>query len=181
MNVNDIASAASFANGGSQMSAVSGASGYVPAPATTTDTAGSLLAQMRSEIKQNSQDFKALKGTLNSNDLAGATRAFATLQQDIQNASQAAGGKSPFDPSSPIGKDFQAIGDALKSGDVSAAKQAFATFRQDIKSAGRTARVHHQAVNDGDADDTGSSSSTTASNGATGSMTLTSSTLNVQA
>jgi hypothetical protein len=109
---------------------------------------------MRSDIKQNSQDFKALKTAFNSNDLAGATQAFTTLQQDIQKASQAAGGKGPFAANSPIGKDFQALGDALKSGDVSAAKQAFATFTQDIKSAGRTARAgHHTAAKDGDADD----------------------------
>jgi len=161
MNVSDLAGSSSIQWESQSMSAVSGASSYVPAAATpSTDP---LLAQMRSDIKQNSQDFKALKQALNSNDLTGATQAFATLQQDIQNASQAAGGKSPFDPNSAIGKDFQAIGDALKSGDVSAAKQAFATFKQDIKSAGRAARASHhaaQGANDGDVDDSTQSSAT---------------------
>jgi len=75
-----------------------------------------------------------------------ATQAFSSLQQDIQTASQAAGGKSPFDASSPIGKDFQAVDAALKSGDLSAAKQAFATFKQDIKSAGRSARANQSPI-----------------------------------
>src|ERR1035437_2626249 len=140
MSVSDISSAAGAYLGAEPMNAVSGASGYVPAATTPTDSA---LTQMRSDIKQNSQDFKALKTALNSNDLAGATQAFATLQQDIQKASSATGGKSPFDPNSPIGKDFQALGNALQSGDITAAKQAFSTFKQDIKSAGHAARTHH--------------------------------------
>jgi hypothetical protein len=81
------------------------------------------------------------KSALNSNGLTSATQAFASLQQDIQTASQAAGGKSPFDSNSPFGQDFPAVGHALNSGDLSAAKQAFAAFRQDIKTAGRSARA----------------------------------------
>jgi predicted small secreted protein len=163
MNVTNLSSAAGAFMGGEPMNAVSGASSFVPAASSTTDSA---LTQMRSEIKQNSQDFKALKSALNASDLAGATQAFATLQQDIQKASSSAGGKSPFDPNSPIGKDFQALGNALQSGDISAAKQAFATFKQDIKSAGHAARAQHaqatSGTNDGDADDGGSSPGSTA-------------------
>jgi DNA-binding FadR family transcriptional regulator len=164
----------------SQMSAVSGASSYVPASTTTSgSTATTLIAELRNSIKQNSQDFKALKTALNSNDATGAQQAFNTLQQDIQKASSSAGGQSLFDSSSPIGKDFQAIGDALKSGDLSAAKQAFATFRQDIRKAGRAARaqgVHSAGGNDGDADDgSASAASGSASSSGTGSL------LNVQA
>jgi hypothetical protein len=152
MNVTDLSNAASVYFDGNQMNAVSGASSYLPAPTAATDP---LLHRMRSEIKQNSQDFKALRTALHSNDLAAATQAFASLQQDIQKASLATGGKSLFDPASPIGKDFQALGDALKSGDISAAKAAFATFKKDIKHAGHAARAHHHhhAANDGDADD----------------------------
>jgi hypothetical protein len=132
MTISDLASASTAAYGGQQMDGMSGSSPYVPATQTTTDPA---IAQMRAELKQNSSDFKSLKTALQSNDLASATSAFATLSQDIQKASASNGGKSPFDPNSPIGKDFQAIGTALQSGDVSAAKQAFAAFRHDIKSA----------------------------------------------
>lgn len=159
MSVSDISSSAGAYFGGQTMNAVSGASGYVPAASTSTD---STLAELRSSIKQNSQDFKALKSALKSNDLAGATQAFAAVQQDIQKASSSAGGKGPFDPNSPIGKDFQAIGAALKSGDLSAAKQAFASFKQDIKSAGHAARAQNLQVaggaNDGDADEGGQNS-----------------------
>ena len=155
MSISDISYAAGASMGAGQMDSMSGASSYVPATATNTD---SVLSQMRNDIQQNSQDFKALKSKLNANDLAGATQAFATVQQDIQSASSTAGGRSPFNPNSPIGKDFQAIGDALKSGDLSAAKQAFASFKADIKSAGRATRSQQsQAVKsaDGDADDGG--------------------------
>jgi TolA-binding protein len=161
MNVTDISNSSGIYLDPNQINGVSGASAYVPMAASTASPS---IDQMRKDIKQNSQDFKALKNALKSNDLAGATQAFATLQQDIQKASQAAGGQSPFDPSSPIGKDFQALGDALQSGDLSAAKKAFATFRQDIKSAGHAARAHHhhRADNDGDADDGVQGSATTA-------------------
>jgi hypothetical protein len=170
MNVTDIASTASAFLGSSPMDTVSGASSYAPAATTGTDSA---LAQMRSDLRQNSQDFKALKSALKTNDLAGATQAFATLSQDIQKASQASGGKSPFAANSAIGKDFKALGEALQAGDLSAAKQAFASFKNDIKTAGHSARAQAQAAasaasaaNDGDADD-GVSPASTATVGGT--------------
>ena len=131
------------------MHAMSGASPWVPsdgaAAGGASDTA-SPLAGLRNAIRQNSQDFKALKAALSSNDPAAASQAFATVQKDIQSASQAAGGVSPFDPTSPIGKDFQALGEALKSGDIAGAKQAFAAFRHDIRAAGRVARSQANAT-----------------------------------
>jgi len=166
MSVSDISYTAGANMSSSQMDTVSGASGYIPASTavTASSTTESVLTQMRSDLKQNSQDFKALKTALNSNDLSSATQAFSTLQKDIQKASSAAGGVSPFDPNSPIGKDFKAIGDALQSGDLSTAKQAFASFKQDIKQAGRAARSHSaQAANgtsDSDGDTDGASTST---------------------
>lgn len=147
MNVSNITGG----NFGYPMHGVSGASPYVPSPESNQDPA---VHQMRANIKQNSQDFKALKTALQANDMTAAAQAFAALQQDIQKASKDAGGKSPFDPESPIGKDFQALGEAIKSGDASAAKQAFATFRHDIQRAGHMARAHrHQDSTDGDAND----------------------------
>ncbi len=131
------------------MHAMSGASPWAPtdsagagagAAAGGTSDLSSVLAGLRNTIRQNSQDFRALKAALNSNDPAAASQAFAKVQTDIQSASQAAGGVSPFDSTSPIGKDFQAVGEALKSGDLAGAKQAFAAFRQDMRAAGRAAR-----------------------------------------
>jgi hypothetical protein len=166
MSISDISNLASANLGSGQMDTISGASSYVPA--TTTSPTESLLAQMRSAIKQNSQDFKALKTALNSNDPTGASQAFTTLQQDIEKATSTAGGVSPFDPNSPIGKDFKAIGGALQSGDLATAKQAFASFKQDIKQAGRAARAQNaqttSGANDGDSDDRGPSGSTATAN-----------------
>jgi hypothetical protein len=167
MNVTDISTTASLGFG-NDVNAISGASTYVPTPATTTDSTSTLINQLRSDIKKNSQDFKDLKTALNSNDASAATRAFNAVQQDIQKASQSADGKSLFSADSSIGKDFQAIGDALKSGDLTGAKQAFATFRHDIKRAGHASRAHrHQPDNDGDADDGVQSASPSSTNGKT--------------
>ncbi len=148
--------------GGLQMNAVSGASGMVP---PVGSTGYDLLQQLRSTIKQNTQDFKSLGAALNGNDLSAATQAFASAQTDIQTASQAAGGTSPFDPNSPIGKDFQAIGDALNKGDLAGAKQAYTTFKQDMRSAGRAARARHhhhaQTATDATTGTSGAAASTT--------------------
>ncbi len=157
MTIDDLSSTAGASWDSSQVDSVSGASSYVPMTSANSSAADSAVAQMRSDIQQNSQNFSSLKGALISNNLAGATQAYAALQQDIQNASASAGGKSPFDPNGPIGKDFQAIGSALQAGDLSGAKQAFASFKTDIKIAGRTARAKSlqaaNGANDGDGTD----------------------------
>jgi hypothetical protein len=161
MSIPDLSNAAGASWGAGQMDSVSGASRYVPTAGTDTSATDSVVAQMRSDLQQNSQDFKALKSALNANDLTGATQAYTTLQQAIQTASASAGGQSPFSANSPIGKDFQAIGSALQAGDLTAAKQAFTAFKSDIKSAGRAARAQTLAgvggVSDSDGDADGSS------------------------
>ena len=171
MSVADITYAAGASMNAGQMDSVSGASTYVPPTTSETSFTDSSVAQMRSDIQQNSQNFVSLKSALNSNNLAGATQAYNTLQQDIQKASAANGGKSPFDPNSPIGKDFQAIGSALQAGDLSGAKQAFATFKTDIKVAGRTARAQNfeaaSGTSDGATTDGGQTTATNPVNSAT--------------
>jgi len=136
MTIDNLSSASGVAWGSGQTDAVSGASSHVQ-----SSSADSALTQMRSEIQQNSQNFGGLTTALNANDLSGANQAYAAVQQIIQNASSAAGGKSPFDPNSPIGNDFQTVGTALQAGDLSGAKQAFTAFRTDIMIAGRNARA----------------------------------------
>jgi hypothetical protein len=143
MTIDDLSSTGGATWSSSEMDSVSGASGYVPTASSDTSSTESAVAQMRSDIQQNSQNFGALKDTLNSNNLAGATQAYATLQQNIQTASSAAGGRSPFAANSPIGKDFQSLGRALQAGDLSGEKQAFNSFKADIKSAGRAARAQN--------------------------------------
>ena len=154
MTISDLASASNVSYGSQPMDGMSGASPYMAATQTNTDPA---IAQMRAELKQSSSDFKSLATALKGNDLSGASSAFAALLQDIQKASANNGGKSPFDPNSPIGKDFQAIGNALQSGDISIAKQAFAAFRHDIKGAKHAHHAVPAATNDGDADDAATS------------------------
>ena len=141
----DLSSASGVNWSSGQMDAVSGASSYIPSSASD-----SMVSQMRSDIQQSSQNFGDLSSALNSNSLKGATQAYASLQQIIQNVSSSFGGRSPFDPNSPIGNDFKAIGAALQSGDLSGAKKAFAAFNTDIKIAGRTARAKNlQAASPG--------------------------------
>ena len=181
MTIDDLSSTAGAAWVSSQVDTVSGASSYVRPSSANTSATDSAVAQMRSDIRQNSQDFRSLKGALNSNHLAGATQAFATLQQDIQKASASAGGKSPFAPNSPIGKDFQALGSALQSGDLSGAKQAFASFKKDIKIAGRTARAQSLQAASGTSDGDSSGDGPTASPNPTTDLSATGGTLNTTA
>ncbi len=129
MHITNVSYASTSGISAGRIDAMSGASPYVPASADQ-------LAGMRADIKQRSQDFQDLRSSLKSGDLSAAQQAFATLSQDIQNASSSVG-KSLFDPSSPIGKDFEAIGKALQCGDLSSAKQAFQAFTRDIRSAHR--------------------------------------------
>ena len=124
------------------MNAVSGASGYMAPKSSEADTA---VIALRSTIKQNTQDFKALRNALASNNVKLAAEAFANLQSDIQKASIAAGGKSPFDSKSPIAAKLQAVGKSLSEGDLAGAQESFAAFRQEMRSAGRVAYRHSQS------------------------------------
>lgn len=117
----------SYASPAGRIDAMSGASPCVPASADQ-------LPGTRADIKKRSQDFQDLRSSLKSGNLNAAQQAFATLSQDIQNASNSSG-KSLFDPSSPVGKDCEAIGKALQSEELSSAKKAFQAFTRDIRSA----------------------------------------------
>ena len=148
MNITSLSSGWNAASG---VDTMSGASSYV-APSDSG------VAQARSAVQQQSQNFKALSSAIQSGDLSGAQSAFATLLQQIQSASQAHGGTSLFGQNSAIGKDFQAIGSALQSGDVSGAQSAMASFKQDLKAA----RHHHHAQG---VDSSTASSATTSGTG----------------
>jgi hypothetical protein len=184
MTIDDLSSTAGASWDANQMNSVSGASGYVPASSSGASSTESVVAQMRSNLQQNSQDFASLKSALISNNLTGATQAFTTLQQDLQSASSSAGGKSPFSPNSAIRKDYQAISKALQSGDLPGAKQAFAAFKADIKRAGRAARAQNvqaaSSTNDGDADE-GAQGSVGPTTAATTGLSTSSSILNTTA
>jgi ribosomal protein S20 len=122
---------------------------------------------MRSEFKQRGQDFKVLDSALQAGDLSGAQKAFASLQQDMQNiqGSRSQQGQNQ-QQNSPFANDMKALSDALGSGDMSAAQKAFATLKQDMQAARQAhgGQHHHARGNDGDADDSSATSSSGSGN-----------------
>jgi len=150
MNITDVSNNSTVSGA---MDGVSGASSY--GWSSSTD-----LSQARTDIQQNSQNFKSLRDALQSGDLASAQSAYSTLQKQIQSASQSVG-QNLFDSKSSIGKDFQALGTSLQTGNLSGAQKDFNTFRQDL----RTARHQKAATSDstGAASSAGSNSATPSS------------------
>ena len=85
---------------------------------------------MQAAFKQMRQNFKALSSAMKNNDLAGAQKAYAAIQQDQ--------GNMPNKPNNTtLTTDMANLGSALQSGDMAKAQQAFATLQQDGKS------LHH--------------------------------------
>jgi hypothetical protein len=114
---------------------------------------------------QRAGDFRALGKALRSGDLQGAQDAFAALQKDFQNGSNASTeGSQPFSQNTQAATDFQALQSALQSGDLSTAQKAFANLKTDLHGVGHAHRGHHhhrvETKNDGDADDGGQGTTT---------------------
>jgi ribosomal protein S20 len=78
-----------------------------------------MQAQFMQGAQQFQTDFSSLGSALQSGDLAGAKKAYAALQNDIQ-ANQPVGGGND-----PLAQEFAAIGKALDSGDTKAAQAAY--------------------------------------------------------
>jgi hypothetical protein len=97
---------------------------------------------------------------LSSGDLAGAQKAFGSLQQDLQNS----GISGQILQSGTTGQDFQALQKALASGDLSAAQSAFNTLMQDLQQA-RGHRHHHHHHAGAQQNGTDSSSTNAIGNG----------------
>lgn len=110
------------------------------------------------------QDFKALKSSLSSGDLEGAQKAFAAVQQDLENFQQGNRKSGLTAQSKQAQQDWQALQTALSSGDINGAQQAFAALKQDIGKA--HGRHHHRNDNDPGAtsNDSGTDATTTGSN-----------------
>lgn len=142
----------------------------LPLPSTQQTGRGQWSAAM----KQERQDFKALRDALKSGDTAAAQQAYDTLKKDLQsNGNSSPLAKQLLDPNSSLGKDFAAIGQALQSKDSNAAQNAFASLQKDFQSLrgnhgpGGAQKAHRHPDNDGDADDVGS-----ASNGTSGTTSI---------
>ena len=75
-------------------------------------------------------DLAVIGSALQSGDLSGAQKAFATLQQDMGNSS---GQSTTSTSASTPGTDLRALSSALQSGNLSDAQNAFATLMQDLQ------------------------------------------------
>ena len=71
---------------------------------------------------------------LNSNDLAGAQSAFATLKKNYE--ANVAAGTAPPPGNGPVWSDIDQLGSALKSGSLSGAQAAFGTLQQAVAALG---------------------------------------------
>jgi hypothetical protein len=85
-------------------------------------------SSLQTRLQQLKSDFTDLEKSLNSGDLAVAQKAFAALQQDMQNVGQQTGGNNQ------LTNDLVALGNDLQSGDLTGAQKAFATLMQDMES-----------------------------------------------
>ena len=121
-----------FTGGGSNRSADDIRAGRGACSAAGPGGAGSGVAASGVSIPPDSalelrrrrqQTFAALASALNSRDLPGAQRAYASLS-DIQGSSQ---GRSA-NPNGPFGQAVSQIGQALQSGDLNAAQHALSSL-----------------------------------------------------
>jgi len=133
-------------------------------------------SQMSDAFKQRKQDFAALASALQSGDLAGAQKAFATLQQDKLAIGQAQGGQG--NNSSAVSQSSQGgatsmqdlmnqLKQALSSGDLQGAQQAFASLQQNMQANRGHGHHHHHG---------GGSQPSSSSTASVGNVTATSST-----
>jgi len=100
-------------------------SGIASDPTVNQNYASSPFQQVR-------KDFASLKSSLNSGDLGGAQKAFATLTQDLQSVTQAQTGQQAG-TNSTLDDDLSAIGTALQKGDITGAQNAFQTLQKDMQ------------------------------------------------
>jgi hypothetical protein len=108
-------------------------------------------ASWQNTLAQRQQNLKDLARALNSDDLTGAKKAFATLQQLLPNFSatiQAQNGQQGSVPN-PLAVDFSALDKALKANDLPAAKEAFAKLLQDMQSIRMGNYPHHHKASAG--------------------------------
>ncbi|MBZ5579990.1 MAG: hypothetical protein LAP40_25815 [Acidobacteriia bacterium] len=97
-------------------------------------SANSIPQGVQNLFQQRRQDWSQLAQALQSNDLAGAQKAYADLQSLQPNNQQTATANSTSG-GNPIQSDFAALGQALTSGNLSQAQSDFAQLQSDLKSA----------------------------------------------
>jgi hypothetical protein len=150
----------------------------------------------RSVTNQLKQDFKQLASSLQSGDLSGAQKAYATLQQLLQSTQSggpSSNGQQASSTNNPIQNDFAALGKALSNGDLAGAQSAFSQLQTDMQAAAPNSASgavqsahhghHHRHVSSAsDSDSDSSTADQTATTGSSGSQsTPTGSTFSIYA
>ena len=79
-------------------------------------------------------DLNTLATSLQSGDLSGAQKAFAALQQDMQNTGLTQSAQQT-NQTSQQSNDFNTLATALQSGDLTGAQKAFTSLMQDAQAA----------------------------------------------
>jgi hypothetical protein len=93
---------------------------------------------IKNALQQRSTDFSVFSQALDSNNLAGAKTAFASLQQDAQQVPVTqASAQTPQQASAlqKVKTDAQTLATALSTSNLGAAKTAFAYLKQDSANA----------------------------------------------
>ena len=114
------------------------------------------------------KDFTQISQSLQSNDLAGAQKAYSDLVQ-LSPGAQAANQTQTGSTTNPVQSDFASLGQALQSGNLSGAQTAFSKLQTDLSTATQGTpqaghhRHHHHASSSTDAATTTSTADSTTS------------------
>ena len=122
----------------------------------------------QSTIAQRKQYFNALSQALQSGDLAGAQKAYASLQQLTPNGSQNSTTTTGATGTNSTQSDFSALGQALQSGDLTGAQKAFSQVQQDMPTAHAGHHHHHHSKTSNASATTQDTSGTTSSSSTSG-------------
>ena len=104
-------------------------------------TSGLSQTDSQSSINQLRQSFRQLASSLQSGDLAGAQKAFSTIEtllQSNQSSSQSSAVQSASATNTPVQNDLAALGQALNSGDLTTAQSDFSKLKSDLQPAGQS-------------------------------------------
>ena len=112
----------------SKQSRSRGSGGSTGSDPTSDSVSISMQAQFMQGAQQFQTDFKDLGSKIQSGDLEGAKKAYATMQDKIQGHQPPGGGDDP------MAKAFAAIGKALASGDTKAAQSAYQSMQTQMES-----------------------------------------------
>ena len=113
--------------------------------AISSSSSSSQTSAMQTNFLQIRKLLEQLGQALQSGDLSGAQKAFASLQQLLPSSSVNQAQNTQQTDQSTFTTDLNALGQALQSSDLSKAQDAFAKLLQDMQSA---QKVHHRKADD---------------------------------